>query len=179
MKYFSLTVIGSGLVVLAFGMPSARALPGLFSSPVVPASSFEVLGSSAGNALFGSVLPPPAGFAAFVSTPPAMALNGFSFWGQSADSSLRLTNWRHVFDISALGAFDVPLRDDPAERTNILLAAQAVDNVTLAPGEEFSFNQWVGERTPERGYQDGLMFDQGRVVRGTGGGILPGRDRSL
>ena len=65
----------------------------------------------------------------------------------------------------------MPLRDDPAERTNILLSAQAVDNVTVAPGAEFSFNAQVGERTPERGYQDGLMFDNGHVIRGTGGGI--------
>lgn len=96
--------------------------------------------------------------------------NAFS-WNNSTDPSLRLTDWRHVFDIAALGAFDVPLRDDPAERTNILLSAQAVDDVTVAPGVEFSFNDQVGERTPDRGYQDGLMFDQGRVIRGTGGGI--------
>lgn len=100
-------------------------------------------------------------------SPPPLLL-----WGNTPDPTLYLTaDWRRVFDVAALGAFDVPLRNDPGERTNILLSAQAVDNLTLAPGAEFSFNDTVGERTPERGYQDGLMFDQGKVVRGTGGGI--------
>lgn len=100
-----------------------------------------------------------------------LALRPKSLAPTVADPTLRMTDWRHVFSVARLGTFDIPLRDDPAERTNILLSAQAVNNVTLAPGEVFSFNDTVGERTPERGYQDGLMFDQGRVVRGTGGGI--------
>ena len=103
--------------------------------------------------------------------PPFWALAGRPLWGRDADPSLRLGDWRRVFDIAALGAFDVPLRDDPAERANILLSARLVDGATLAPGQEFSFNARVGERTPERGFRDGLMFDAGRVVRGTGGGI--------
>ncbi len=102
---------------------------------------------------------------------PLWSLGSGPLWNQQIDPSLRLTDWGHIFNIAALGTFDVPLRQDPAERTNILLAAQAVDNVTVAPGEEFSFNAQVGERTPERGYQDGWMFDSGRLVRGTGGGI--------
>jgi len=102
---------------------------------------------------------------------PGMSLGGGLLWSRALDPSLQLTDWRHVFDIAVLGSFDVPLRDDPAERTNILLAAQAVDNVTVAPGAEFSFNTLVGERTPERGYQDGLMLDSDKIVRGTGGGI--------
>ena len=109
----------------------------------------------------------PASFALAAWSPPPLLL-----WGNTPDPTLFLTaDWRRVFDVAALGAFDVPLRNDPAERTNILLSAQAVDNLTLAPGAEFSFNNTVGERTPERGYLDGLMFDQGRIVRGTGGGI--------
>lgn len=80
-------------------------------------------------------------------------------------------DWRQVFSTARLGEFDVPLRSDDAERTNILLAAEAIDNVEVAPGEVFSFNDTVGERTPERGYQDGWMFDQGKLIRGTGGGI--------
>lgn len=80
-------------------------------------------------------------------------------------------DWRQVFSTARLGEFDVPLRSDDAERTNILLAAEAIDNVEVAPGDVFSFNDTVGERTPQRGYQDGWMFDQGKLIRGTGGGI--------
>ena len=94
-------------------------------------------------------------------------------WGleRGNDPSLQLTAWNDVLDIALLGQFDIPLRSDPAERTNIVLSARAVDGVEVDPGQVFSFNGTVGERTPERGYQDGWMFDQGNLVRGTGGGI--------
>ena len=99
-----------------------------------------------------------------------MARSGWDLQREN-DSSLQLTAWADVFDVALLGEFDIPLRSDPAERTNILLSAQAVDNVEVDPGQTFSFNGTVGERTPERGYQDGWMFDHGKLVRGTGGGI--------
>ncbi len=109
-------------------------------------------------------------------TPPSLfsvksSLGSGPLWSRALDPTLQLTDWRHVFDIAALGTFDIPLRDDPAERANILLSAAAIDNAVVAPGAEFSFNDQVGERTVDRGYQDGLMFDNGQIVRGTGGGI--------
>ena len=80
-------------------------------------------------------------------------------------------DWRQIFSVARLGEFQVPLRSDAAERANILLAAQAIDKAEIEPGQVFSFNEVVGERTPDRGYQDGWMFDNGRLIRGTGGGI--------
>ena len=154
-----------GLVSLLGGSLSASALPLLSASLAGPASLGLIVSPPENGLLL--TIPPPA-----VASPLSFsALPDYGLWNPATDPSLRLTDWRHVFDISSLGAFNVPLRDDPAERTNILLAAQSVDNVTVAPGQEFSFNAQVGERTSERGYQDGLMFDQGRVIRGTGGGI--------
>jgi hypothetical protein len=87
------------------------------------------------------------------------------------DPTLRLVDWKRVLDVARLGVFVVPLRADPDERANILLSANAVDGTVVAPGEIFSFNRTVGERTTDRGYRDGLMFSHGQVVRGTGGGI--------
>lgn len=165
MKVLSLTVFLSGIAALLISVGPARALPLLDTPPLEAALTPE------DNALIGAVLPPePAAAPALDMNVALWGINALP-WGRMTDPSLRLTDWRHVFDIAALGTFDVPLRDDPAERTNILLSAQAVDNVTVAPGSEFSFNAQVGERTPERGYQDGLMFDSGHVIRGTGGGI--------
>jgi len=168
MKVLPFTTLLLGVAVLLLEPPLAHALPLPDTAPLAMALTPEE------NALVGAALPPKPAASPLM---PALDIN-VSFWGMNAppwgrmtDPSLRLTDWRHVFDIAALGAFDVPLRDDPAERTNILLSAQAVDNVTVAPGTEFSFNAQVGERTPERGYQDGLMFDNGHVIRGTGGGI--------
>ena len=152
--------------------PSASQALSAFSPLLRPAPLAAFL-TPQENALAASVLPADAPFSAGAFGPEAfpLSLPGSPLWGHTLDPSLRLTDWGHVFDVSALGAFDVPLRDDPAERINVLLSAQAVDNVVVAPDAVFSFNDQVGERTPERGFQDGLMFDQGKVVRGTGGGI--------
>lgn len=56
-------------------------------------------------------------------------------------------------------------------KTNVVLAAQAIDLTVLHPNEIFSFNQIVGIRTEEKGYQAGLMYSNGEVVNGIGGGI--------
>jgi len=157
----------TGAALLLLATAPARALPLPRLAPLEAALTPEE------NALIGTVLLPalPAPDMSAGLSESYLWGPGGPPWGRTADPSLRLSDWRHVFDIAALGAFDVPLRDDPAERANILLSAGAVDNVTVAPGTEFSFNAQVGERTPERGYRDGLMFDSGHVIRGMGGGI--------
>jgi len=55
-----------------------------------------------------------------------------------------------------------------AQRNNILLAAQAIDGVRLDFGDEFSFNEIVGERSAERGF---CTAENGRGVKVTGGGV--------
>lgn len=70
-----------------------------------------------------------------------------------------------------LAGHDIPLRSDTPQLTNIDLAAQAVDGAVVAPGQEFSFNQVVGERTQERGFQPAAMYQNGTIVQGVGGGI--------
>lgn len=54
---------------------------------------------------------------------------------------------------------------------NIGLAANSIDGTILLPGEEFSFNEIVGPRTPERGYKIAHVYVQGQIRDGTGGGI--------
>lgn len=54
---------------------------------------------------------------------------------------------------------------------NIRLAAEKLDGVIVMPGEEFSFNQTVGERTARRGYREAGVYVQGRHDVGIGGGI--------
>lgn len=63
---------------------------------------------------------------------------------------------------------------DPSQtgRTeNVRLAAAALDGAVIAPGETFSFNQRVGERTEEKGYKDAYVIVDGQFVEGLGGGI--------
>jgi vancomycin resistance protein YoaR len=54
---------------------------------------------------------------------------------------------------------------------NILLSAEAISGIVLGPGDSFSFNQTVGERTRERGYQEAKEIVNKEFVMGIGGGI--------
>jgi vancomycin resistance protein YoaR len=54
---------------------------------------------------------------------------------------------------------------------NIHLLADAIDGTLIAPGETFSFNGSVGERTAEKGYQEANAIVQGKLVPQLGGGI--------
>lgn len=55
--------------------------------------------------------------------------------------------------------------------TNITLAAQAINGTILNPGEEFSFNGTVGERTAQKGYKAAGAYSGGQSVQEIGGGI--------
>lgn len=54
---------------------------------------------------------------------------------------------------------------------NIGRAAQLVDNTFLKPGDTFSMNDTVGERTEARGFTKGFIIDDGRFQEGVGGGV--------
>lgn len=54
---------------------------------------------------------------------------------------------------------------------NIALAAQTINNVVVFPGERFSFNQVVGRRTKEKGYQRAPVIVRGEMFEDIGGGI--------
>lgn len=55
--------------------------------------------------------------------------------------------------------------------TNLRLAAQKVNGTVLLPGQEFSYNKTLGERTIQAGYKEAAVFSNGEVVNGLGGGI--------
>jgi vancomycin resistance protein YoaR len=54
---------------------------------------------------------------------------------------------------------------------NIRLAARKVDGVVLKPGEAFSLNKTVGERTHKTGFLTAPVFEDGKRVPGIGGGV--------
>lgn len=63
---------------------------------------------------------------------------------------------------------------NPANRNrshNIKLAALAINNYVVLPGETFSFNKVVGKRTREKGYLDAPIIVKGELSEGIGGGI--------
>jgi vancomycin resistance protein YoaR len=55
--------------------------------------------------------------------------------------------------------------------TNVKLAAQAINGTVLQPGEEFSFNSVVGQRTEEKGFKSAAAYNNGEVVAEIGGGV--------
>ncbi|MBQ9045764.1 MAG: VanW family protein [Oscillospiraceae bacterium] len=54
---------------------------------------------------------------------------------------------------------------------NITLAAQHIDGVVLQPGESFSYNNTVGQRTTANGFKESGAYANGQVVSEVGGGI--------
>ena len=54
---------------------------------------------------------------------------------------------------------------------NIRIAAKLLDGITLQAYGEFSFNQTVGRRTAEAGFQQAKIISGGEYVLGTGGGV--------
>lgn len=55
--------------------------------------------------------------------------------------------------------------------TNLRLAANKINGTVLLPGDVFSYNKTVGERTIAAGFKEAAIFNAGRVENGLGGGI--------
>ncbi|MBO4940225.1 MAG: VanW family protein [Clostridia bacterium] len=60
---------------------------------------------------------------------------------------------------------------DGGRCANIEIAASLIHGVTLQPYGEFSFNQTVGRRTAEAGFQQAKIIVNGEYVAGVGGGV--------
>lgn len=58
----------------------------------------------------------------------------------------------------------------PERKHNIARAAAQFFGIVIAPGEEFSFNHYLGEVTEEAGFTTGLVIIGGQTVEGVGGG---------
>ncbi len=54
---------------------------------------------------------------------------------------------------------------------NVTIAASRIDGVILLPGETFSYNETVGQRTWEAGFREAGAYSNGVVVQEIGGGI--------
>lgn len=59
----------------------------------------------------------------------------------------------------------------PERKHNIARAAAQFFGIVAAPGEEFSFNRYLGDVTEDAGFTTGLVIIGGRTVEGVGGGV--------
>lgn len=58
-----------------------------------------------------------------------------------------------------------------ARKHNIARAAANFFGIVVAPGEEFSFNHYLGSISEADGYEEGLIIVGGRTIKGIGGGV--------
>ncbi|MEU6866191.1 VanW family protein [Streptomyces sp. NPDC046876] len=70
-----------------------------------------------------------------------------------------------------VSSFTVRFPVAPYRTTNIGRAVELINGSVVMPGETWSFNKTVGERTKENGFVDGIMINDGRFVKSPGGGV--------
>lgn len=70
-----------------------------------------------------------------------------------------------------IGSFTTKTTANQKRNTNVKLAAQAINGTVIQPGQEFSFNDTVGQRTEAKGYQGAAAYNNGEVVEEIGGGV--------
>ncbi len=70
-----------------------------------------------------------------------------------------------------LASFTTQTSGVAKRNTNIDVAVGFIDGALLSPGETFSLNKTVGERTQARGFRTAHVFVEGKIVDGIGGGV--------
>ncbi len=71
-----------------------------------------------------------------------------------------------------LGSYRTNFNANVTDRSfNIRVAASALDNIFIAPGEKVSFNDVVGPRSSEAGYKTAKVIVNNEFVDGLGGGV--------
>jgi len=71
-----------------------------------------------------------------------------------------------------ISSFATTIYDKNENRVNnIKIAAEELDKTVIEPGEVFSFNETVGRRSKEKGYEEAPIFVDGEKSKGVGGGV--------
>jgi len=70
-----------------------------------------------------------------------------------------------------LGTFTAKSSSKKNRDVNLGLACNAINGITMYPGDSFSYNDTLGERTPEKGYKPAGTYVGGETVNTYGGGI--------
>ncbi len=73
---------------------------------------------------------------------------------------------------TAISSFSTKYNTGQVARShNLTLASSSLDMQIVEPGETFSFNETVGQRTAARGYQQAIIIENGEFTPGLGGGV--------
>lgn len=98
--------------------------------------------------------------------------------GETAEIPLVITvpkvtqeSLNQVLFATVLSSKSTSLTNNSNRNTNIQLAAAEINGFVLNPGEKFSFNDVVGQRTTDRGFMPAGAYSDGQTVTEVGGGI--------
>ena len=73
-----------------------------------------------------------------------------------------------------LGEYETKHNANENRNNNLRLLCRALDGHIIQPGETFSYNEVVGERTAERGYLPAPAYSGNRLTDAVGGGVCQG-----
>ncbi len=101
----------------------------------------------------------------------------FFYWHYSAnifahrqDANLPIEIFGHQTPIlRQLAKVDMYLQKNKA--INLELAIAKIDGLVIEPGQTFSYWRLIGRPTKAKGYREGLILRDGRVLSGIGGGL--------
>jgi len=96
---------------------------------------------------------------------------GNNKWANSKNSnSLDNSIFKHKSMIlRPLKDVDMYLQEN--KRKNLEIAISHIDKILIKPGETFSIWKLIGRPTKQKGYLDGLVLNQGKINKDTGGGL--------
>lgn len=70
-----------------------------------------------------------------------------------------------------LGEYSTNVSGTSARRSNVKLSGEKCSGVILLPGETFAYNEVVGQRTAEAGFQEAAAYLNGETIQELGGGV--------
>ncbi|WP_209311266.1 VanW family protein [Streptomyces spiramenti] len=73
--------------------------------------------------------------------------------------------------VEQMSSFTVDFDPAPYRTTNIGRAVELINGSVVAPGERWSFNETVGERTEENGFVEGIIILNDQYQTAQGGGV--------
>lgn len=76
-----------------------------------------------------------------------------------------------VYFQDVLSSVETPHGKNQNRNVNLDLACKALDGLILNPGDEFSYNETLGQRTAEKGYKPAPAYSGNKLVDSLGGGI--------
>ncbi len=79
-----------------------------------------------------------------------------------------------VYFRDVLGSCDTKHSANENRNENLRLLCKALDGLILQPGQDFSYNETIGERTAEKGYKPAPAYSGNRLTDAIGGGVCQG-----